>query len=241
MVSEAPRRFYREVTVQRGDNGWQIALDGKLLRSPVKAPLVLPSEALAQAIQAEWDGQAERIQPQSMPMMQLASTAIDRVIPNRGLIVTDITAYAASDLICYRAEAPQELVRRQEEHWQALLDWASHRFDVSLRTTTGIMAIEQSAQSLAIFARIVDQLDPWRLTALASITSTAGSLVIALALLEGRLTPETAVAAAQLDELYQAERWGEDAEAVTRRQGQAREIADAARFVTLLDKSAPSE
>ena len=237
MTLEAPRRFYREVTVQRGDDGWQIALDGKLLRSPVKAPLLLPSEALAQAIQAEWDGQAERIQPQSMPMMQLASTAVDRVTPNRAQIAADITAYAASDLICYRAEAPAELVRRQVEHWQALLDWASHRFDVSLRTTTGIMAIEQSAQSLAIFARVVDQLDPWRLTALANITATAGSLVIALALLEGRLTPEAAAAAAQLDELYQAERWGEDAEAATRRQGQAREIADAARFVTLLDKS----
>lgn len=237
MISEAPRRFYREVTVRRGDDGWQIALDGKLLRSPVKAPLVLPSEALAQAIQAEWDGQTERIQPHSMPMMQLASTAVDQVIPNRAQIVADITAYAASDLIYYRAEAPAELVRRQAEHWQALLDWASHRFDISLRITTGIMAIEQSAQSLAIFARIVDQLDPWRLTALANITATAGSLVIALALLEGRLTPEAAVAAAQLDELYQAERWGEDAEAAARRQGQAREIADAARFVTLLDKS----
>ena len=237
MISEAPRRFYRDVTVQRGEDGWQIALDGKLLRSPVKAPLVLPSEALAQAIQAEWDGQVERIQPHSMPMMQLASTAIDRVIPNRAQIVADITTYAASDLICYRAETPAELVRRQAEHWQALLDWASHRYDVSLRTTTGIMAIEQSAQSLAIFARIVDQLDPWRLTALANITATAGSLVIALALLEGRLTPEEAAAAAQLDELYQAERWGEDAEAAARRQGQVREIADAARFVTLLDKS----
>jgi chaperone required for assembly of F1-ATPase len=238
LISEAPRRFYREVTVLRGDDGWQVALDGKLLRSPMKAALILPSEALAMAVRAEWDAQGERIRPASMPMMQLASTAVDRVLPNREQIVADVTAYAASDLLCYRAATPADLVRRQEEQWQSLLDWANHRFDVSLCTTTGIMAVEQSAQSLAILKRVVDQLDPWRLTALASVTATAGSLVIALALLEGRVTPEAAVAAAHLDELFQAERWGEDAEAMVRRRGQAQDIADAARFVTLLDGSA---
>ncbi len=234
MTAQTPRRFYRQVDIRAASDGWEVTLDGKALRSPAKAPLILPSEALARAIQVEWDAQTDRIQPQSMPMMQLASTAIDRVLPHRGRIVQDIAAYAGSDLICYRAEGPVGLVQRQEEQWQSLLDWANGRFDVALQSTVGIMAIEQSSQSLATFQRVVDRLDPWRLTALASITTIAGSLVIALAVLDGRLSVEAAVAAAHLDELFQAERWGADAEALARRDGQAREIAEAARFLTLL-------
>jgi chaperone required for assembly of F1-ATPase len=233
-MKDVPRRFYRDVAVRQSAEGWEVTLDGKLLRSPAKAPLVLPSDALAMAIRAEWDAQQDRIQPQSMPMMQFASTAVDRVMPNRAKVIEDTAAYAGSDLICYRAEGPDVLVRRQQEHWQTLVDWVNGRFDVALRVTTGIMAIEQSAHSLRILARAVDRLDPWRLTAFAGVTTTAGSLVIALALLEGRLTPEAAVAAAQLDEIFQAERWGEDAEAMARRCAQAQDIIEAARFLALL-------
>jgi chaperone required for assembly of F1-ATPase len=234
LTAQTPRRFYRQVAVQSHPEGWEVTLDGKILRSPAKAPLVLPGEELAHAIRAEWDAQTDRIQPQSMPMMQLASTVVDRVQPNRERVVQDIAAYGGSDLICYRAEAPQGLVQRQEEHWQSLMDWANARFDVALRSTTGIMAIEQSPQSLATFRRVIERLDPWRLTALASITTVTGSLVIALAIFDGRLTVEGAVAAAHLDELFQAEQWGVDAEALARRNGQANEIADAVRFLGLL-------
>lgn len=233
-MKDVPRRFYRDVAMRQSAEGWEVTLDGKLLRSPAKAPLLLPNEALAAAIRAEWDAQEDRIQPQSMPMMQFASTAVDRVMPNRAKIVEDIAAYGGSDLICYRAGGPEALAQRQQEHWQPLVDWANSRFDVALRTTTGIMAVEQSTHSLRTLARAVDLLDPWRLTAIAGVTTVAGSLVIALALLEGRLTPEAAIAAAQLDEIFQAERWGEDAEAVARRHSQAQDIIEAARFLALL-------
>lgn len=234
-MTSFPRRFYRQVDYMPAETGWQIALDGKRLRSPARAELALPTERLAAAIAAEWEAQEDHILPHLMPMMQLASTAADRIAPNRRQVVVETAAYASSDLVCYRAEAPEELVRRQEQLWQSVLDWANHRFDTALRSTTGIVAISQSSDSLARFEQVVSALDPWRLTALASLTGSTGSLVIALAVVEGQLTPEQAVVAAQLDELYQAERWGEDAEAAQRRQALAQDIADAARFLALLE------
>jgi chaperone required for assembly of F1-ATPase len=229
-----PRRFYRQVEHIPVEAGWQITLDGKVLRSPARADLILPTEPLASAIRAEWDAQQDHVLPHSMPLMQLASTAIDRVALNHEKVAAEIAGYAASDLICYHADMPEELVRRQAQSWQPLLDWANHRFDTALRATTGIVAIRQSPHSLARFERVAHGLDTWRLTALANLTGTTGSLIIGLAVLEGYLTPEQAVLAAQLDELFQAERWGEDAEALQRRQALAREVADTANFLTLL-------
>ena len=235
-MTSFPRRFYRQVDYLPAETGWQIALDGKSLRSPARADLVLPTERLARAIKTEWDAQEDHIRPHLMPMMQLASTAVDRIGPNHAKVVIETAGYAGSDLVCYRAEVPEELVRRQEQHWQAVLDWANHRFDTALQATTGIVAIAQSPASLARFEQVVSAIEPWRLTALASLTGSTGSLVIALAVFERHLTPEQAVMAAQLDELYQAERWGEDAEAQQRRQALARDIADAARFLDLLEE-----
>jgi chaperone required for assembly of F1-ATPase len=235
-MTSFPKRFYRQVDCVPTETGWQIALDGKKLRSPARADLVLPTERLATAIKVEWDAQEDHILPHRMPMMQLASTAVDRITPNHGKVVIETAGYAGSDLVCYRADAPEELVRRQVQHWQSVLDWANHRFDTALQATTGIVAIAQSPTSLARFEQVVSAFEPWRLTALASLTGATGSLVIALAIFERHLTPEQAVAAAQLDELYQAERWGEDVEALERRQALARDIADAARFLGLLGK-----
>jgi chaperone required for assembly of F1-ATPase len=233
-MTSLPRRFYRQVAVTAAADGWQITLDGKVLRSPAKAPLILPTAQLAEAIRAEWDSQVDHIRPHSMPMMQLASTAIDRVRENFTTVATDIAGYAGSDLVCYLAEVPAELVRRQTELWQPLLDWANHRYDTALQTTTSMVAIAQSAASLARYQQVVAALDAWQLTGLAHLTGTTGSLIIALALLEHHISPAEAVAAAQLDELFQAERWGEDAEALQRRQGLASEITDAAAFLALV-------
>jgi chaperone required for assembly of F1-ATPase len=233
-MTNFPRRFYRQVAVSAVETGWQITLDGKILRSPAKADLILPTEQLADAIRAEWDAQIDQIRPQTMPMMQLASTAVDRVQPHRQQVMADIAGYAGSDLLCYRADMPEELVRRQTQIWQPLLDWANHRFDTALQATTGIVAIAQSATSLARYLQVIDTHDSWRLTALANLTGITGSLVIALALLEQWITPGEAVSAAQLDELFQAERWGEDAEAKQRRLGLANEITETAAYLALL-------
>ena len=233
MMLSAPRRFYKAVTVERGDKGWHVHLDGKQLRSPAKQALALPTRALAEAIATEWDAQGEKIAPQTMPFMQLASTAIDRVAADRTRVLAETAGYAGSDLVCYRVAAPEDLARRQAQHWQPLVDWVAERYDVTLAVTTGILAVPQPDQALERFRRVLAAADDFALTALAAITGAAGSLVIALALAEGRLTAEQAAEAALLDELHQAEKWGSDPEAEQRRAAIRRDLADGLAFLRL--------
>ena len=235
MTADASRRFYKEAAAVELPEGWGIALDGKRVKTPARNPLVLPTRALADAIAAEWNAQGAKVKPESMPMMQLASTALDRVAPDRARIVNETASYAATDLVCYRAEQPAELIRRQAETWDPLIDWVRERFDASLVLARGIIAVSQAETTLATLGRAVEALDDFRLTAFSVATGAAGSLVIGLALLEGRLTPEQSAASAQLDELYQAERWGIDREAEIRRAAQAADLASARRFLDLLD------
>lgn len=228
-----PRRFYKSVTVGPSADGWQVLLDGKVLRSPAKLDFALPTQALAQAIAAEWEAQGDKIDPRSMPMMQLAATALDRIAADRERVIAEIAAYGGSDLVCYRCAAPAELARRQDDLWQPLVAWAAERYDVALNVTTGIVAVAQPPHALATFRRALEGTDLYALTALATLAGAAGSLVIALALAEGRLTAEQAAAAALLDELFQAETWGADPEAETRRAGVRRDLADGLRFLAL--------
>ena len=234
MSIDVNRRFYREAaTVADGDN-WRIALDGKVVKTPARNPLLLPIRALAEAIAAEWNAQETKVKPDTMPLMQLASTAIDRVAPDRDRIIAETAGYAATDLICYRAEAPADLVTRQAAAWDPLIDWLRERYDVSLQVASGVIAILQSDQALAALTRAVAAQANLRLTALAVMTGAAGSLAIGLAVLEGRINPETAADAAQLDELFQAERWGIDPEAEKRRAIQKADLVAARRFLDLL-------
>lgn len=228
----APRRFYKSVTVEQGEGGWRVLLDGKVLRSPAKLGFALP-RGLAEAIAAEWDAQGDKINPYSMPMMQLAATAIDRIAVDRDRVIAETAGYGGSDLICYRADAPTELARRQKELWQPLVAWVAERYDVALAVTTGIMAVAQPPHALASFRRVLEGADLYALTAITAMTAAAGSLVIALALAEGRLTAEQAAEAALLDELFQAEKWGSDPEAETRRAGVRRDLADGLAFLGL--------
>lgn len=237
MTSNTPKRFYKEATAQAVTGGWGIALDGKSVRTPAKNPLVLPSRALAEAIAAEWNAQGPKVKPDTMPLMQLASTAIDRVAPDRARIAAETAGYGATDLVCYRAEGPAELLTRQAATWDPLIDWLRDRYDVALASGSGVIAVPQSEAGLTALARAVEAQDNLRLTALSVATGAAGSLVIGLALLEGRLTPEEAAAAAHLDELFQAERWGIDPEAERRRQAQAADLAYARLFLDLLGAS----
>jgi chaperone required for assembly of F1-ATPase len=228
-----PRRFYKTAGSAPVDGGWSILLDGKALRSPAKRPFVLPTEALAKAVAEEWQTQGEKVEPNSMPLMQFAATAIDRLADNRAALVDEIAGYGRSDLVCYRAGEPPSLVRRQEEMWQPLIAWAVERYDIALTVTTGIVAVEQPAHTLAIFRRVLDACDLFALTALAGATGIAGSLVIALALVEGRLSANEAADAALLDELFQAEKWGSDPEAERRRAAIRADLRAAKRFHAL--------
>ena len=236
MLGHTPSRFYKAVAVTNVADGWGVTLDGKLLRSPAKNALNLPTNALASAIAAEWDAQSDKIRPHSMPLMQFAATAIDRVAPERARIVADLAGYAGTDLICYRATDPAALVERETQVWDPLLDWLRRRYDVSLTATKGIVAIDQSPVTLEALTRVVEGYEPFALSALAALVSATGSLVIGLAVAEGELTAEQAGHAAQLDELFQAERWGEDKEALDRRVGQLAELVAARRFLDLLSQ-----
>ena len=228
------KRVYKKVTTGIADGGWGVALDGKPMRTPAKHALVLPTEALAAAIAAEWDAQHDEIRPTTMPLTRLAATAIDRTAPQRERIVAELAGYADTDLVCYRADHPPALAARQEAVWQPLLDWATSRYDASLAVTAGVIPTRQSPAALKAFAAAVAAQDDFRLTGLFMLTAACGSLVIALAVLEGGLDADAAFAASQLDETFQIEAWGEDFEAAARRQALAADIVAAARFLELL-------
>jgi chaperone required for assembly of F1-ATPase len=228
------KRFYTDVTVTEVPGGFGVALDGKPLRTPAKRALLLPTYALAEALAAEWAAQGEEIRPDTMKLMALASTALDLVVDKRAEVAAEAAKYAGTDLLCYRAEMPESLVRRERALWQPLLDWAADRFDAPLRVTAGIVPIEQPADSLRALHAVLDGLDPLTLASVADLTGACGSLILALALWDGRLDAAGACEAAVLDESFQNERWGEDAEAMIRRHRLEADIQAGAGFLALL-------
>jgi chaperone required for assembly of F1-ATPase len=167
-------------------------------------------------------------------MMQLAATALDRAGPERPAITDQLLAYAGTDLLCYRADFPPDLSKRQVAQWQPLLDWAAQALDAPLVHTCRVIAVEQPAEALAALRNAVDRADVWTLTAIQAAAAAAGSLVLALALAEGRVDGETCFALSQLDETYQIEQWGEDYEAADRRAALKRDILSAERFLMLV-------
>lgn len=230
------KRVYKSVETRPSDGGWGIALDGRPMRTPAKRELVVPSAALASAIAAEWDAQQGEIRPATMPLTRLAATAIDRTAAQRDAVVAEVANYAVTDLVCYRADHPPALAARQLATWQPLIDWATLRYDAGLTVTSGVIPTAQSPASLRAFAAAVAAYDDFHLTALSAATGACGSLVIGLAVIEGRLDADAAFEASQLDETFQIEAWGEDAEAAQRRRALAADIAATSRFAKLLDK-----
>jgi chaperone required for assembly of F1-ATPase len=228
------KRFYKEARVVEAEGGFIIQLDGKTLQTPAKLVLRVPSRALAEAIATEWQGQGVTVKPLTLALTRLVSTAIDRVATRRAEVVAEIAKYAETDLLCYRAEEPAELADRQRRAWQPLLDWAAECYDAALAVTAGITPLPQAPAALAAIVRAVSEHDAMMLVALHLATTACGSVVIGLALVAGKVSPEEAFAAAQLDETYQIEKWGEDAEQMRRRAGLKEDITLAARFAALL-------
>jgi chaperone required for assembly of F1-ATPase len=228
------KRFYKEAKVTAAGDEFGVQLDGKPLLTPGKRELRVPCRALAEAIAAEWQGQGITVKPLELPLTRLVSTALDRVYPRRGDVIAEIAKYATTDLLCYRADEPRELIERQAQIWQPLLDWAEARFAASLTVTQGILPVEQDTVTLAAIERAIDAHDSLQLVALHLATTACGSVVLGLALLAERLSTEEAFAAAALDESFQIERWGEDAEQTLRRAALKEDIALAARFAALL-------
>lgn len=227
-------RAYREVRVASADAGWRIMLDARELQTPARMPLLLQKRELAAAIAEEWQAQTDKVAPHTMPLMRLAATAIDRVAPQRQKTIDDIAGYAETDLVCYRAERPEDLVARQSAIWQPLVDWATLRFDAPLLVVAGVIPKRQSFAVAAAMRAAVSGMDEFWLSALHEATTLCGSIVIGLALAERRLDAEGAWRASQLDEIYQIEKWGEDAEAARRRSSIRSDLDAACRFMDLL-------
>ena len=227
------KRFYTVAQAVAGPDGWAITLDGRLVKTPARATVAVPGEALAQAIAAEWQAQGETIDPATMPITGFANATIDRVLPALADFRAQIAAYGASDLLCYRAGEPPELAALQAASWEPLLDWARRRYYVSFIVTDGIMPVDQPAATLARLAAVVDAIDPWLLAGVATLTQIGGTLVGMLAHLEGEIGAEALSDATALDERWQAEQWGEDEEAAARRAARHADFLDAARYCAL--------
>ncbi|PTS76701.1 ATPase [Sphingomonas sp. HMWF008] len=225
------KRFWTEVTVAPDRS---IALDGKPVRTPGRVPLALPTDALAQGVADEWRAVEGEIDPRAMPLTGLANAAIDRVGADPALFARGLAAYAESDLLCYRADAPDDLVARQAAAWDPLLDWARARYDVHIETATGILHRAQPATTLARLGEAIAARDAFALAALSPIVTIGGSLIAALALAEHAATPEQVWDAITLDEEYQAERWGRDPLAAAGIEARRRDFDAGVRFMELL-------
>lgn len=224
------RRFYKEVAVTP-DRG--ITLDGKPVKTPKKAPLVLPNHAVAQAVAGEWEAQGDKIRPAAMLMTKLANTAIDRVGSERARILAEMVDYAASDLVCYRADRPPDLVARQAVHWNPVIDWAATGIDAPFVAIPGLMHRSQSPEALDAVGTALAEMNNYEIAALHNIMTLTGSALMALMLARNALSPEAAWTAANVDEDYQIENWGLDDEAAERRASRHKEFLACCRFLTL--------
>lgn len=229
------KRFWEEAKLNAQDGGWGIALDGKPLRTPARNPLVIPAKPLAQAIAEEWNSAPGTVDPQAMPLTGLANAAIDHVAADTERFALQLAQFGESDLTCYRAENPPALVEMQEQSWDSLLGWARRRFDLDFTTTHGILHEPQPEATVRRLTHAVTTLDPFRLAALAPLVTIGGSLVVALALLEGAIGADAAWDSVTIDDRWQLEQWGTDTDAEAALEARRRDFLAAARFLELLD------
>jgi chaperone required for assembly of F1-ATPase len=229
-----PKRFYREANVAEGGGGFEVQLDGKSAQTSAKRALVLPSRVLAEAVAAEWAAQGETINPGAMPLTKLANVALDRVTEEREAVVSEITKYAGTDLVCYRAGQPEGLVAAQKAAWDPVLEWVRDELGARFVSTEGMQHVAQPPEAIsAVRAEVAKVPSPLALAALASATALSGSALIALALARGELTANSAWAAAHVDEDWNIARWGADTEAMARRAARRAEFDAAAKVLAL--------
>lgn len=225
------KRFYKDVAVSAERD---ILLDGRPVKTPARVALILPNNALANAAADEWRAQGEEIDPRSMPVTGLANAAIDRVAADPQAFAASLAQYAETELLCYRADSPPELVNRQAQRWDPLLDWARARYGVEFTLVAGIMHQPQPMATISRLGEAIASADTFALAALSPIVTIGGSFVLALALLEEAVLPDDAFDLAHLDELWQAEQWGEDALALAGREARKRDFLAACRFLELV-------
>jgi chaperone required for assembly of F1-ATPase len=233
------KRFWRSATAEQRDGSWQIMLDGKPMRLPGGPVLRLEHPALAAALAEEWHAAGGQVggivAMEDVPLTRLAGTAQHRIAPDPAPTVAALARYAESDCLCYRAAHPEVLAVRQHHAWQKWLDWAATSYGARLVITHGIMAVQQPEQACAALAAAVGALDAWRLAGMGILVPAYGSLVLGLAVAAGRLSAAEAHTLSVLDELFQEEKWGQDADAVARRGHVVRDVTNAERFMRLMN------
>ncbi|WP_299046643.1 ATP12 family protein [uncultured Tateyamaria sp.] len=207
------KRFWTTATPERTAAGWTVTLDGRAIKTPAKAALVLPTSALAHAVAAEWDAQDGVVNPLSMPFTRSANAAIDKVAVQHAEVADMLAAYGDADLLCYRADRPQGLIDRQAAQWDPYLDWAADVLGARLLPRTGLMHESQDAAALATLSRQVHALSHFELAAFHDLVSLSGSLVLGFAAAQDLNPAHTIWAASRLDEIWQEEEWGVDEEA----------------------------
>lgn len=208
------KRFWNGVSYESAEGGFQIKLDHRAVRTPAKRPLIVPTEKIASHVTAEWDAQVEQVDPAAMPWTRTANAAIDKVAIQRTEVKEHLAGYAGTDLLCYRADGPDSLVLRQQEVWDPILAWFVDHFDVSMKTTTGIMPVAQDPVDIKRLAMVMDKMTDFQLAGFHDLVGLSGSFAIALAVVEEAFSSENLWSAACLDETWQAEQWGEDEEAL---------------------------
>jgi chaperone required for assembly of F1-ATPase len=235
MQKPLPKRFYKEVSVAEGEGGFAVLLDGRPVKTPAKNTLAAPTARLAELLRDEWASQVEVVDPRSMPVTRLINTAIDGVAADPQAVFEDILRFSASDMLCYRAESPENLVVRQQQQWDPILDWAAQEVGARFILVEGVMPEDQPREAVAAFAARLRKHDtPIALAALHTVTTLTGSALLALAFAEDRLTADEAWKLAHLDEDWTIEHWGVDAEAEHRRAKRLEELhAAAAVFLAL--------
>ena len=232
MRTPLPKRFYKDVAVAAGEGGFVVQLDGRPVKTPGKALLALPTEGAAELVANEFAAQGETLDLASMPVYRLVNTAIDGVASDPQAVVEDILRFSSSDMLCYRADGPHTLVQRQNEAWDPVLDWARATLGARLLLAEGVIHVEQPREAIAaIGVHLNQRAEALRLAALHVMTSLTGSALLALAVDFRELDAEKAWQAAHVDEDFQAEHWGQDAEALARRAGRKRDMIAAARLI----------
>jgi chaperone required for assembly of F1-ATPase len=229
----AIKRFWAAVSVVPAGTGFAITLDNKPVRTPAKAPLVVPTRGLAQFIAAEWEAQTGKVDPGTMPATRISNSAIDKVIPQKDEVADMLAAYGGSDLLCYRADSPAALVARQSAAWDPLLDWTYARYGARLAIGPGVMPVPQDPAALELLAAEVIRQDAFQLAAFHDLVAISGSLILALAVIEGVRSPSEAWDLSRLDETWQEEHWGADDEATDAAAIKRAAFLHAARFHAL--------
>ncbi len=228
------KRFWKDTSVEVSDAGFRVLLDGRPVKTPAKSAFAVPSRALADLIATEWQAQEDKIDPETMPFTRMANSAIDKVTPQHQAVAEMLAEYGGSDLICYRADGPVELIERQAVAWDPLIAWAKNELNAPLEATTGVIFHVQPEDSLIALRRQVLAMDPFVLTSFHDLVALSGSLVIGFAALRGYDTPENLWEVSRIDESWQVHLWGKDEESEQMSAVKRQSFLDAWKFQSVL-------